>query len=461
MSPELDRLAAACLLPGFDGTAAPEWLLRRLEGGLGGVVLFAKNVGTPEELRALTAQLRSARADLLIAIDEEGGDVTRLEARRGSSYPGNWALGVVDDTALTEAVANAIAADLAAFGVNLDLAPVADVNSNPDNPVIGIRSFGTEPALVSRHVAAFVAGLQAHGVAACAKHFPGHGDTAQDSHLELPVVPEPELEPFRAAIAAGVRTIMTAHVRVPSLDDEQATLSRRILDELLRAELGFEGVAITDALEMRAVAATVGVEEGAVRAVAAGADALCLGADVDDELVNRVHRAVVGAVAEGRLAEERLHEAAARVDDLARWAVPAPVERDRSVGAEAARRALLVVGEPRVSRPPIVVDLRPPVSIAAGEHAHGLSELLGAPEARVEAGRHFDVDGRQPIVVVRDAHRHPWQRAAVEEALAAASDTVVVEMGVPLWRPERVRGYIATHGGGRANLEAAASELSG
>ena len=463
MSSELDRLAAACLFSGFDGVTAPDWLLRRIEGGLGGVVLFANNIDSAGQLRSLTAELRRERGELLVATDEEGGDVTRLEARSGSSYPGNGALGVVDDLRLTEEVAGSIAADLASVGVNVDFAPVADVNSNPENPVIGIRSFGADPELVSRHVAAFVGGLQAHRVAACAKHFPGHGDTAQDSHLELPTVAEPALEPFRAAIAAGVRTIMTAHVRVTSLGGEQATLSPRILGELLRDELGFDGVAITDALEMRAVSATVGIEEGAVRALAAGADALCLGAEVDDAFTGRVHEAIVAAVRAGRLAEDRLRQAAGRVADLAVWAVPDAGLAPAAVGAVAARRALLVEGDAALARPPLVLDHRPPASIAAGEAEHGLAAVLGVPGAiRREADADLpDLDGHQPVLVVRDAHRHEWERRAVKRALAAAPDAVVVELGLPLWRPENARGYIATYGGGRANLEAAASALSG
>ncbi len=160
-----------------------------------------------DQLRALTADLRSEREDVIVAIDEEGGDVTRLEAATGSSYPGNAALGVVDDATLSERVAASLGAELAAAGVNLDFAPVADVNTNPQNPVIGIRSFGADADLVGRHVAAFVCGLQSAGVAACAKHFPGHGDTSVDSHLALPVVDAVDsqaLLPFHAAIEAGV-----------------------------------------------------------------------------------------------------------------------------------------------------------------------------------------------------------------------------------------------------------------
>ncbi len=233
----LRRFAASCLVPSFAGPERPEWVRPWLEEGLGGVCLFASNVRDPEQLAALTASLREDAPGLLVALDEEGGDVTRLEVVHGSSFPSALGLGVVDDVELTEAVAAAIAAELAAVGVNLNLAPVADVNTNPDNPVIGIRSFGSVPELVARHVAAFVRGTQRAGVAACAKHFPGHGDTRQDSHHELPVVDAPELEPFRAAVEAGVRAVMTAHVVVRSLGPEPATVSPAAM-RLLRDELG-------------------------------------------------------------------------------------------------------------------------------------------------------------------------------------------------------------------------------
>ena len=300
---------------------------RWLDRGLGGVVLFAWNVESREQLGALTAALRSERADVLVAIDEEGGDVTRLEAATGSSYPGNAALGAVDDVELTEQVAAAMGAELSAVGVNVDLAPVADVNTNPENPVIGIRSFGADGELTARHVAAFVRGLQGSGVAACAKHFPGHGDTSEDSHHELPVVESIEnaaLLPFRAAIEADAQAIMTAHIVVRALGDTPATMSREILHRLLREELGYDGLVMTDALEMRAISGTVGVEEGAVRAIAAGADALCLGHDLFEESVQSVCDALVGAVRSGRLEEARLAEAAGRVRRMSEWVALAP-----------------------------------------------------------------------------------------------------------------------------------------
>uniref|UniRef100_A0AAU3I3F3 Glycoside hydrolase family 3 protein n=1 Tax=Streptomyces sp. NBC_01393 TaxID=2903851 RepID=A0AAU3I3F3_9ACTN len=338
----LTRDALTVLQPGFTGTTAPDWLLRRLGEGLASVGLFGRNIASPDQLAALTAQLRVERDDVLVAIDEEGGDVTRLEVRTGSSFPGNHALGAVDDVALTEEVALELGRRLAACGVNLNWAPSADVNSNPANPVIGVRSFGADTGLVARHTAAYVRGLQAAGVAACTKHFPGHGDTAVDSHHALPridadlsVLQSRELVPFRAAIAAGSLAVMSAHILVPALDpDRPATLSRRILTGLLREELGYEGLIVTDGMEMQAIAATYGIERGSVLAIAAGADAICVGGGLaDDDTVRRLRDALVSAVRSGELPEERLADAANRVRALAEWTAAAAAARKASPAA--------------------------------------------------------------------------------------------------------------------------------
>jgi beta-N-acetylhexosaminidase len=478
MSDELERLVSACLLPGFAGLEPPDWLRRRLSEGLRGVVLFGRNVADPEQLSSLTRALRAERSDVLVAIDEEGGDVTRLEVAAGSSYPGNAALGAVDDVGLTAEVGAAMAGELASVGVNLDLAPVADVNSDPANPVVGVRSFGDDPALVARHVSAFVSGMQEVGVAACAKHFPGHGGTTHDSHLELPIATADgaglaaALGPFRAAIVAGVQAIMTAHVVVPVLSDEPATLSRVALRTLLRDELGFGGLAVTDALEMGAVSATVGVEEGAVRALAAGADALCLGRDLGPLDVERVHTAIVEAVRAGRLSDERLGEAEARVVAAASWASPGSPARPpaRDAGARAARRALRADGELSLRAPSLVVELVPEPSIAAGEAGRGLGEALRklSPSSEVLRLRQAPADPaallagygvRSLVVAVRDAHRHRWQREVAEAFLRVHRDVVVVETGLPVWHPDGGRGYAATYGAGRVNLAAAAERL--
>jgi len=469
MTTELERLASACIFPSFPGLDPPDWILRGIEGGLGGICLFSYNVADPEQLAGLTARLRSQRGDLLIGIDEEGGDVTRLETGRGSSYPGNAALGFVDDVELTEAVAASIGAELAAVGVNLDFAPVADVNMNPRNPVIGIRSFGAGPELVARHVAAFVTGLQAQGVAACAKHFPGHGDTEQDSHLELPTANSgirEGLEPFRAAIAAGVQSVMSAHIRVPELDEAPATLSQAVIRVLLREELGYDGLVIADALEMKAVSATYGVARGAVLAVAAGVDTLLIGHDLGLEAVAAVQSALVDAVESGELPEERLRQAAGRVAGAGAWVSSAAAgAADRGAGRVAAEAALEVDGDVALDSAPLVVELRPRANIAAGEAEHSLgavlTERLPGTESVVldEAGARRAErmrDGRRMVLVVRDAHRHPWMRDAADRA---AADAIVVELGLPHWRPAHARGYAATHGGSRVSYEVLADRL--
>jgi beta-N-acetylhexosaminidase len=456
----LDRLAAACLLPSFPGYEAPDWVLRWAERGLGGICLFSYNIRDRAQLTALCASL----GELVVSTDEEGGDVTRLEWERGSSYPGNLALGVVDDVELTAEVAAAMGADLRACGVTLNLAPVADANTNPDNPVIGVRSFGADPALVARHVAAFVEGTQSAGVAACAKHFPGHGDTAVDSHRALPVVAgdlDAALLPFRAAVAADVAAVMTGHLLVPALDDDPVTLSAAALTGLLRDELGFHGAVVSDALEMRAISGTHGVEEAAIRALAAGCDLLCLGHDLHEDAVASTHAAIVDAARSGRLDTRRLEEAADAVDGLrartGRVRGPTPAVS----GVDVARRALRVEGDVRVEGTPFVVELAPEANIAAGPAQHGLAAILGAPGVRVHEG---DEAPRPPaeqalVVVLRDAPRHPWQRELAAGLVTARPDAVLVEVGLPGPAPAHAAGYLVTHGAGRANLDAAAATL--
>jgi beta-N-acetylhexosaminidase len=446
--------AAACLFPGFDGETVPDWVKRLLGEGLGGVVLYGQNIRDTEQVAALTASLRAERPELIVATDEEGGDVTRLEAGSGSSFPGNFALGAVDDTEVTRRVGAAIGGELAAVGIDLDLAPVADVLVDRASAIVGVRSFGSDPQLVAGQVAAFVEGLQSVGVAACAKHFPGHGETVADSHLELPssdasldVLRERALPPFAAAVEVGVRAVMTAHIRFGAFGDEPATWNSAVV-ELLRAELGFDGVVMTDALEMEGAGGPEGVERSAVLALAAGADALCLGAALTPQQVEGVHAAL------SAVPEERLAEAARRVGELAAWTSPRPLE-DREAGYEAARRALRVEGDPAVGADPLVIELRAEPSIAAGESDHGLGELLGAETIRLHEGDALPPldSGRPLVLVVRDAHRHEWQRELV------VPGAVVVETGVPAWQPDAAQAFVATNGPGRANLAAAAEAL--
>ncbi|MDR5698283.1 glycoside hydrolase family 3 protein [Agromyces aerolatus] len=498
----LRRDALATLLPGFEGPDAPGWLLDLLREGLGGVCLFGSNVVSAAQLRTLVATLRGAGPESVVAIDEEGGDVTRLHAAAGSPYPGNALLGRLDDVALTERVARAVGEALADVGVTLTFAPDADVNSNASNPVIGVRSFGADPALAARHTAAWVRGVQASGVAASAKHFPGHGDTAEDSHLALPVVDLPlaeltarELVPFRAAIEAGTRTIMTSHILLPQLDPGlPATLSPRILGGLLRDELGFEGVIVSDALDMRGASGERGIAEAAVLALAAGCDLLCIGTDVSEATVEGTVAAVERAVADGRLARARVAEAAARVRELAATAPAVPAAPTVGEGhAQAATAPDDAVVAPAMLA--TAFDLRPgaldmlaggrigtvvrvdtvaniavggvPWGPFAAEAAASVPSWLS--ETKVEplaATRPLtDPAGLEgPVLVIgKDLHRHAFAVAAVDALRAARDDVVTCDLGWP--GEDRAYADVATFGAsrlaGRAFIALIADALAG
>ncbi len=495
--PVLRTQALRTLLAAFAGTTTPDWVRRLGDEGLGGVVLFGHNIDHAGQVARLVGELRTGRPELIVALDEEGGDVTRLGYARGSRYPGNAALGAVDDVALTRQVYRALGAELSALGITLDLAPTVDVNSADDNPVIGTRSFGTDPARVAAHSAAAVAGLADAGVAACAKHFPGHGATRVDSHDTVPVVDASlavlrsrDLPPFAAAVAAGAPAVMTAHIRVPAVTGElPATFSRAALHDLLRGELGFTGAIVTDALEMGGATGTHGVGVAAVRALAAGADLLCLGARITEELVEATVAEIVAAVRDGRLPADRLAEAARRSQRLAALR---PVDRSApgtggppasaqdgtgvqdDVGLTAARRALRIHGVLPTTGRPLIVELDAPPTVAVGEVPWGLLPYLNSTTIEADVVRlqplddtaPVDVDrlvrraaGRPIIVVTRDTHRHRRIRELIERITAAHPQVVMVEMGWPAWRPRRALGYLATYGAGPANARAAAEAL--
>ncbi|MET9712464.1 glycoside hydrolase family 3 protein [Nocardiopsis alba] len=474
--PTLERLANATLLVPFESLHAPRWILEGLADGISGVCLFHNNLESPEQITALNASLGEVTDHPLISLDEEGGDVTRIGQARGSGYPGNAALGRVDDTDLTRETFRALGLELADLGFNLDLAPSVDVNVADDNPVIGTRSFGSDAELVARHSAASVLGLQEAGVAACAKHFPGHGATSQDSHHTLPRVEADadllrrrELLPFQAVIDAGVRSILTAHIEMPGLGGEgPATLTRALVNDLLRNEMGFEGVVVSDAMDMRGVSERIGIPEASVLAVAAGCDLLCLGRFVYADQVAEVRSALVRAVHEGRLTGERLEEAAERNARLRSWVGRSSAERTRSeatgaVGLNGARRAVRVDGELPPLERPYVVEVDAPAGVAVGDVPWGLgpwfrdtvrvSPETDDPSAVLTAAADHDL-----IVVVRDAHRYPDAQAFVNGLLAARPKAVVVEMGLPIWRPD-CGAYVSTYGAAHVNGLSAAEVL--
>ena len=348
--------AGELVVGGFPGTSLPEGFARALrERRRGGAILFKPNLeGGPAQVAALTRAIHAAAPEPpLVGVDQEGGRVTRLKAPLLEVPPmrtvASWG-----DPALAERIARAVGAELAALGFTIDFAPVLDVNTCPDNPVIGDRAFGDDAETCARFGAAWVRGLQASGLLACGKHFPGHGDTSKDSHVDLPVVNQPlerlervELVPFRAAIEAGVATLMTAHVVYPALDpDRPGTMSAAVCTAL-RERLGFRGVLVSDDLEMQAIAARSTIEDAAVQAIAAGCDTLLV--CWSDEKQERAIDSIAREAERSPAFRARCEQAHSRVSEARRRATARPLADDaitrfvagpesRAVAAEMARR---------------------------------------------------------------------------------------------------------------------------
>lgn len=466
MTDELERLANGVLWPGFFGTEAPEWLRAELRDGLAGVVYFGQNVG--EGLPALSAAILDANPDALIGIDEEGGSVTRLESATGSTVPGAAQLGLLDDLVASEKTGAELARRVRAVGANVVLGPVADVNTDPRNPVIGVRAFGDDEALVSRHVVAKIDGIQDAAVAACVKHFPGHGDTHMDSHHSLPEITldleefeRVHLEPFRAAVDAGVDAVMTAHIVVPAWGEQPATLNPRVLGKL--RDWGYDGVIITDALDMAAIRETVGLGGGAALALAAGADLLCIGnptnpgdaalPDQDERDFRAARDGIVAALRDGSLSRERVEEAARRVAALAAK-LRAAADRDQETAddfdaAEIVRRVLMVTGDtPAAASELAVIDARRRSTLAVDSAGSYVANALADDGLRVrldvastplaEQDRVLDEVVAAPgttVLLIDRPDTDAAQRALVERAAVRDPAAVVVNVGLPTTNP--------------------------
>lgn len=490
----LSRLAHSVLWPGFDGREAPDWLLCALERGLAGAVYFEQNIDPVDvdQARTLSARIHDVNPLALIGVDEEGGIVTRLEARTGSSAPGNAVLGRIDDPRITERTAAWIGGLVAAAGIDIDLAPTVDVNANPLNPVIGVRSFSADTEVVARHAAAYVRGIQSAGVAACPKHFPGHGDTVTDSHLDaatsditLDELRTVHLPPFRAAIEAGAKAVMTAHIRVPGLGAAPATLNRRSLG--LARELGFEGVLVTDAVDMAAIRNTVGMGRGAVEALKAGADLVCVGnpasnpqiagSRTDEFEFEEPLRAVYEALESGELPRERVEEAAARTSALAEWRrAQAPVVDPADFdGASLAARGSETVGDVRLRDGEItIVDARTKRSIAVGEAPDfftlALRDVrpvrrvalngLSADQAADRATSVLAGGAPNPVLLVNQPQSSTFEAAVLDAVLDARPDTVVIWAGWPAEGGTRAQRALFTYGASRATAQHTAHMLT-
>lgn len=476
-----DADALGVLLASFTGTEVPGWLGEALDAGLAGTILFGYNTPDAAACRDLARALHERAPGAIVTIDEEGGDVTRIQAVGGSALPTAWALGAADDPALTRAAGRALGGLLAACDVDMDLAPVLDVSTDPRNPVIGTRAFGDDPELVARHARELAAGLRDTAVASCGKHFPGHGATHTDSHTGLPRIDLPlaQIETEHLApwsIAPQLDAVMTAHVEVPALGEGPASISpwsRPLLDRIVGGS-GFEGLIITDALDMAAVAADPGPREAVVRAVEAGAHLLCLGTSLrrdEQEMLREAHDALVAAVESGRIPREVLAERArqARAAIAAIRARRAEQETPdleealaavRAVGAEAARRAVRVpecaLRGPRVR----IIDARRRADHASGSRRSVLGELL-RERGLVVLEDASDSDAADTVLILTRLPRADEGEARVlAEALAAHPEAIVVHVGVPGAAPDHDRVALAL-GHGPAMLSAVLDAMGG
>jgi beta-N-acetylhexosaminidase len=464
------------LLPAFRGHEPPSWLLRRLaRGTTHGVTLFLRtNTESAEQLVALTGRLHGAAAGdlpLLIAADQEGGQLVGL-GQDTTRFPGAMALGAADDEALTEAVGNATARELRALGITVCYAPVCDLADSPDNVSLGTRVFGSDPAAVGRHAAAFTRGLMAGGAVATPKHFPGFGAVDADPHYRLGVVEADratlqarELVPFRAAFEAGAGMVMSAHVALPALTGDRAlpaTVSRDVMDGLLRRELGFGGVSITDAMDMKAVAqGSAGIVDS-IMALRAGVDLLLL--TPDRAVQRRLEAGVRQAALRGLLPVARIRAARGRLLRLRRWLAefdrpPASVVRSadhEALARRAAAAAITLVRDDAGLLPlrpsadsriavisPVPRDLTPadssvdePLDLAGAVRPHhaAVDDVRVGPQpddGDIGRARRAAAGADLVIVATLAANVQPGQAALVEAVLATSTPTITLAMRTP------------------------------
>lgn len=492
----LDQKIGQTMVIGFDGLRMDDGLREMIvQRHIGGVILFARNVESPQQVADLCAELQrtaleSGNPGLFIAIDQEGGRVARLtEATGFTEFPGAMAVAASGSPENARLVAQAMAREMATVGINVDFAPDLDVNNNPLNPVIGVRSYGSQPDLVGIYGSAVIDGLQSEGVLAFGKHFPGHGDTAVDSHVSLPAVPHArsrldavELIPFRAAIEAGAAGIMSAHVTFPAIDPEPgrpATLSSRVLTDLIRAEMGYSGLVVTDSLEMGALGeAGYPVPLAAANALQAGADLLLF--NRDHELHRQAFDQVRAWLAEGKIPAARLDEAVARIlEAKGRFGLLNPnLNPDTGQVGLAETRALsrrvAVQSITLLRMQPGLLPLRKAERYLVVEvpGAAGLGRALGLTflaikekpgEREIQQAVDMARDGRTVIVATTDANRVPGQIELVRRLSAAGNPVIWIAMRNPydLMAFPQAQTYLASYGANPPALEALAAVLWG
>lgn len=458
-----------------------------------GFTFYRNNITSTENTRIITQALQQhATYPLLFSITQEGGPFNAYRVDTATLFPSPMALAATQNPDLAARVAYAIGKELRYMGFNLLFAPVMDVNSNPDNPIIGVRSFAADAETVSTFGKAFLLGLEQAGIAGAAKHFPGHGDTSTDSHLGLPVVTgnlehlyENELAPFKSSIEAGVPAIMTAHVVFPALGETlPATLSKSVLTDILRNELGFQGLIVTDSLEMKAITESFGAGEAAVRSIEAGADLLLLGSDINKQ--REVYVALKQALESGRLSEERVRDAIARSQTIATtyisdWNTLPDYAAHQDLAKEVAIKAITLLYNDGVLplKPDVKILVLAPRLMQYGEpplfgdvlaqyHSHINSKRIAEQPTEKDIREALELSITADIIILASHHwEGPFAKslASLESKLMATGKPVVV---VALGNPDDLRffdkspnAYLATYGFWEADLDAATRVLTG
>ncbi len=499
MTPTLEEKIGQMLVVGFHGHEPPQHILNWLrEGRVGGVILFARNIDTPEQVAELTDALHeAARRPILVAIDQEGGIVARLRGGFIES-PGAMALGAADDTRLTEEVSAVLAAEMRALGANWNLAPAIDLTHNIHNPSVGVRSLGSDLEHVKRHALAQVRGFQGAGVAATAKHFPGKANTPVDPHVELPIIEGPlediwdtDLVPFRAVSDAGVAAVMITHVQFKALEPEYpSTLSPRIIGGLLRRDIGYTGLVTTDCMEMKAVTDAYGPGESAVLAAKAGANTILFSHTREHQ--EAAYDALLDAARTGRLSKEQVDYSVDRITEMKRR-----FAADRRPPLNVIRRPKHLETMERAARAgtvllrdaPGLLPLGPETRVAVIEFAsslekvglerretaftallrdrfHSLEAALMDPSTptgeQLEHAERLAEDADALVLATRNAHLYPAQLEAARRLIAAGKPCVLVCLRNPYDAGAlEIGSVLLTLGDAAPSLEAAAEALVG
>lgn len=440
----LDQSILAHFSPGFGGTELPEWLIPYLDNGLGGVTLFSSNTPSLETAAKLVENIRSINPDVIITIDEEGGDVTRLFVTEGSPFATPALLGRCDNSSLTNESYFELGKILKSIGIDMNLAPVADVSVEIENPIVGVRSFGSDYELTSRHVRSAIQGLNRSGIAACIKHFPGHGGVVEDSHHNLPKLhgslielESTHIKPFSDSIKSGVDAVMTGHIVIPALDPSNpASCSKIATREYLREKLNFGGLVVTDALDMGALGGPKKIHVSALRALKAGADLLCFSGLYDQSsFVENSLQAIKSAALSDEVSAELIATNATKIRN---WRPPKPKESSAQNLLDIERFSSGVAVQGNVllkSKQLQLIEMSADPTIAAGFVGWGLRRTLinAGKKVKLESS---DIDlgsaaEGQVVVAFRDAFRDSKLLVALERINKARPDAIFVDMGWP------------------------------